>query len=106
MDYYIFLIDPQGAQSSSFDFGDIYFGQSKEIEAYLVNNSPQRFNFKAKFVSGIQSNNNDMQSLQTPNELGQEQVQRVMTCIPEDGIVDSYSQVKRIFFNSLLIHKL
>lgn len=31
--------------------------------------------------------------MQTPNELGFEQTQRVMNCIPETGVVEAYSQI-------------
>lgn len=97
VDYYIFLIDSQGAQKTDFDFGDIYFGQPKEIDAYLVNNSPQKFHFKAKFLTGLQTGNEEIPNLQTPNELGQEQIQRIMICTPAEGIIDSYTQVVNHF---------
>ena len=93
VDYYVFLIDSNGALSQNFDFGDIYFGQLREIEAFLVNNSPQKFNFRAKFLTGIQTTGEEIPNLQTPNELGQEQIQRIMTCSPAEGIIDSYAQV-------------
>lgn len=93
VDYFIFTVDKNGAQTQSFDFGDIYFGQFKEIEGYLVNNSPQKFNFRTKFLTGMQSTTGDMFSIQTPFELGQEQIQRIMTCNPAEGVIDSYSQV-------------
>ena len=70
-----------------------------------MNNSPQKFNFKAKFLTGIQTTGEEIPNLQTPNELGLEQIQRIMTCTPSEGIIDSYAQVKyhkRIFRINLL----
>ena len=93
VDFYIFVIDETGAQNTAFDFGDTYFGQYKEIQAYLVNNSPQKLNFKAKFLTGIQNVDEEVPNLQTPTELGQEQIQRVMMCTPSEGVIDSYTQV-------------
>ncbi len=93
VDFFVFVIDSNGALSQNFDFGDIYFGQPREIEAYLVNNSPQKYNFKAKFLTGIQNVGDEVPNLQTPNELGQEQLQRVMNCYPAEGFIESYAQV-------------
>ena len=55
VDYFIFVIDENGNQTTSFDFGNMYFGQAKEVEGYLVNNSPKKFRFKTKFLLGLQS---------------------------------------------------
>ena len=55
VDYFIFVIDENGNQTTSFDFGNMYFGQIKEVEGYLVNNSPKKFRFKTKFLLGLQS---------------------------------------------------
>ena len=96
VDYFIFMVDKNGSQTQNFDFGDIYFGQFREIEGLLVNNSPQRLHFKTKFLTGIQSSAGDVFSLQTPFDVGQEQVQRIMTCWPEEGVLESYSQVRKI----------
>jgi len=93
VDFYIFLIDEQGAQNHNYDFGSVYFGQLKEIKAYLVNNTPQKLPFKIKFLSGKQTADEEIPNLQTPNELGIEQLERVMNCYPSEGFVDSYSQI-------------
>jgi hypothetical protein len=36
---------------------------------------------------------NETFSLQTPNELGHEQTEKVVSCMPDEGYVDPYSQV-------------
>lgn len=55
VDFFVFVIDENGNQSNNFDFGDIYYGQMKELEGFLVNNSPQRYQFKTKFLKGKQT---------------------------------------------------
>lgn len=55
VDFFVFVIDDNGNQSSSFDFGDVYYGQNGVVEAYLVNNSPKKYNFKTKFLEGLQA---------------------------------------------------
>lgn len=36
-----FLIDENGTQTTQFDFGTTYYGQTKDVETYLVNNTPR-----------------------------------------------------------------
>lgn len=55
VDFFIFIVDENGAQSNEFDFGDVYFGQQHELQAFLVNNSPKRHTFKTKFLVGKQN---------------------------------------------------
>ncbi|KAM3144881.1 hypothetical protein pb186bvf_002886, partial [Paramecium bursaria] len=91
-----FLIDENGVQSNFFDFGTIYYGQSKQLETYLVNNTPKQQKFKVKLKKGLHQQE-DALKLQTPAELGLEQTERIMECHPEEGTLDSYSQVNIIF---------
>jgi len=39
------MIDENGMATTLIEFGSIYFGQSKEIEAYFINNTPKKFYF-------------------------------------------------------------
>ena len=48
-----FIINDAGAKTDSFNFGNLYFGQEKEIKASLVNNTPSPYHFKTKFRLGI-----------------------------------------------------
>ncbi len=87
-----FLIDETGNLTRSLDFGTIYFGQQKEIKTFLVNNTPKSFNFKANFRLGFQKEGN-LDNFQTPNEVGYEQTEKIVSCFPEEGVIESYSQV-------------
>ena len=87
-----FLIDENGNLTRSLDFGTVYYGQQKEINTFLVNNTPQSFNFKAEFRIGFEREGG-LDNFQTPNERGYELTEKIVTCSPEDGIIDSYSQV-------------
>ena len=49
IDYFVFLVDPEGLQIQVIDFGLMYFGDSKKKQCALVNNSPEPFKFKAQF---------------------------------------------------------
>ncbi len=48
-----FIINECGAKTDSFNFGNMYFGQNKEIKAFMVNNTPSLYKFKTKFRLGI-----------------------------------------------------
>ena len=87
-----FLIDEAGNLTRSLDFGNVYFGQQKEIKTFLVNNTPKGFNFKSKFRIGFQKEGG-LDNYQTPNEVGYEQTEKIVCCSPEEGRIESYSQV-------------
>lgn len=53
VEYNKFIINESGAKTDNFNFGPMYFGQNKEIKAFLVNNTPQMYLFKTKFRLGI-----------------------------------------------------
>lgn len=46
MEYNRFIIDENGIQSNLLEFGNMYYGGQKEIEAYLVNNTPKKYYYK------------------------------------------------------------
>ena len=48
-----FIINESGAKTDNFNFGNMYFGQNKEIKAFLVNNTPSVYKFKTIFRLGI-----------------------------------------------------
>jgi hypothetical protein len=60
---------------------------------YLVNNSPKKYHFKVKFRFGLLTNQDNMNTLQTPNEVGREITEKIMNCIPAEGVIESYSQI-------------
>lgn len=53
VEYNRFIINESGAKTDSFNFGSMYFGQGKEIKAFLVNNTPMEYSFRTKFRLGI-----------------------------------------------------
>lgn len=91
-----FIIDEGGNITRSIDFGEVYFGQLKEVRTFLVNNTPKAFAFKAKFRIGFQREGG-IDNNQTPNEVGYEQTEKIVSCVPEDGNIESYSQVCSFF---------
>ncbi|EGR27619.1 hypothetical protein IMG5_193180 [Ichthyophthirius multifiliis] len=92
-----FIIDQTGLDVTSFDFGTFYYGMKKQIVGYLVNNTPKKYKFKTRFRQGILYNLDDMANIQPPNVFGRELTERIMSCEPSEGIIDSYSQVQLLF---------
>jgi len=85
-----------GGQATEIDFGTVYYGQTKEISAYLVNNGPNKINYKFFFhpdKDPSQINENDSDFTCTPYEAGIEMSQRILSSSPIDGLVNPYDQV-------------
>ena len=93
VEYFIFMIDENGIQTSAVDFGNLYYGMYKEMEYYLVNNSPERFYFETKFIVGLEPNAKKSEIIQVPHKAGKEQTERIMNCYPSKGFINSYSQI-------------
>ena len=72
VDYNRFVIDQNGDQISIVDFDYMYYGEQKDIETILVNNTPKKYKFDIKIRMGIQNNKENGINLQTPDELGYE----------------------------------
>ena len=53
VEYFIFMIDENGIQTCHVDFGNMYYGQYKEMTYFLVNNSPHSFHFETRFIVGF-----------------------------------------------------
>ncbi|EWS70940.1 flagellar associated protein, putative (macronuclear) [Tetrahymena thermophila SB210] len=92
-----FLIDDSGNQTTQFDFGTFYYGQEKKIHGFLVNNTPKKYKYKVNFRFGLLYSAEDIASLQTPNEVGREQTEKIMSIEPSEGVIDSYSQLPIVF---------
>lgn len=88
------IIDESGLLAKNLNFGTLYFGEKMELSTFLVNNTPKPFKFKAKFRIGLQRDGK-LDNLQTPNEVGYEQTEKIVTCTPDEGIIQAYSQVKK-----------
>lgn len=100
-----FIIDENGAQANQFDFGTFYYGQVNTLQGYLVNNSPKKYKFQVKFRKGLLLSIDEMSSLQTPFQVGLEQTEKIMSCLPSEGIIESYSQVRLPLFSRPLLSR-
>ena len=77
-------------------------GERREYPAYLVNNGPKPVSFNLKFLQGLRSLEDDTEdkanksqykddNLVSPAIAGKEQVERVLTTEPLQGMVGAYS---------------
>lgn len=71
IDYNRVIIDRSGGEIKQLDFGNVYFGERKEIETNIVNNSPDEVRFKIRLKNGQLLK--ECENLMTPNETGLEQ---------------------------------
>lgn len=46
VEFNIFMTDKIGTKTEEFKFNELYFGQKKVINGFLVNNTPNTCNFK------------------------------------------------------------
>lgn len=97
VEYMKFIIDENGNELSRVDFNEVFFGQKSELKGYIVNNSPEKFNFRVNFLYGLHQNYDENSYLQTPLEAGLEQTMRVMTIEPSSGTVAAYSKISLSF---------
>ncbi|EAR97253.2 flagellar associated protein (macronuclear) [Tetrahymena thermophila SB210] len=97
VDYNKMILDENNAQTSSFDFGEIYYGQSKQQIGYLYNNSPKPQKFKVQMKLGIFNPNDETVSLQTPADQGKEITDQIMSVFPSQGEIKPYSNVQLAF---------
>ena len=100
VEYFIFMIDENGIQTTDADFGIMYFGQYKEKVFYLVNNAPVAQPFNTKFIIGGKKDMEESESkkeMLTPFKVGVEQTQRIMDCVPKEGVIPAYSKVISTF---------
>jgi len=85
-----------GGATTEIDFGTIYYGQTKEISAYLVNNGPNKIIYKFFFhpdKDPTQVYENDRDFTCSPYEAGMEMLNRILSAFPLDGSADPYDQV-------------
>ncbi|CAD8050766.1 unnamed protein product [Paramecium sonneborni] len=94
VDYTRFLMDSKGSQVTSLDFGELYMGKTKIIKLKYVNNAPKGHQFKILTRRGIINPNDDIVNLQTPNELGIEQSEKLLVVQPSNGYIQAYSSIE------------
>ena len=84
----------QLAVTTSLNFGHIYHGQLKELDAYLVNNGPVQVPFNIRFIQGSEDEAETIEYMTTtPQELARQELKRVMKAQPQSGVVEPYSQL-------------
>ena len=76
----------------------LYFGQSKECSAFLVNNGPKDIDYKFFFHpdkrrEDLMNNLDDSDFACTPEQAGIEMTQRILSAEPLNGIALSYTQI-------------
>ena len=94
VDYNRFFIDEKGLIVNKLDFGPVYYGQQKELNIFLLNNTPKIGKFQTKLKSNKNIGKAGFEKYLTPHELGVEEVERVLKCTPDIGIIGPYSQIK------------
>jgi hypothetical protein len=82
------------AVTTNINFGSIYHGQSKTVEAHLFNNGPIKLDFAIKVFQGTEEDaENEIYLTNTPQEVAEQEFRRVMMAEPESGVVEPYSHV-------------
>lgn len=75
----------------------MYYGQTKEISAFLVNNGPNKINYKFYFHPDKEPEQivlNEMDFTCSPYEAGIEMSQRILSAEPITGLANPYEQVR------------
>jgi len=70
----------------------MFFGDLKKQDFFLVNNSPHPFHYKVEFEVSFEDDNDRLLQIVTPHSLGIEKDNRIISCIPERGVVMPYSK--------------
>lgn len=80
------------AMTANLDFQTLYYGQKREIQAYLVNVGPFPVRFYVKFTQGSDENDAETSFL-TPIELANQSIRRIITARPISGQIQPFSQL-------------
>lgn len=83
-------------QTSEINFGSLFFGESRECNAVLVNNGPKALPFNITFTneSNKEKDGDDYEDkFKPPMKLGIEMIEREMSAAPLSGTVEAYSEV-------------
>lgn len=97
VEYMQFLIDKEGKEMDSIEFGEVVYGQRSRSHGFLINNSPESLYFSLSYIKGHHSSYNQENDIKSPHEIGQEQTQRVLSIEPSEGYIDSYAQLPLTF---------
>lgn len=89
-----------GGPVTEVNFGSIFYGQRKEIPAFIVNNGPYQVKFRMFFhVVKDQSevNLDDSDFACGPEDAGKEMVERILGCNIKEGVINQYEQLPITF---------
>lgn len=81
------------AVTTNLNFGHMYHGEMRDLDAYLVNNGPTRVHFSIRFILGSEEEGETDQLVFTPQEQAKQELKRVMKSEPSSGLIDAYSQL-------------
>jgi hypothetical protein len=90
------VFEEGGGPTTEVNFGMLYFGQSKECNAFLVNNGPMEIEYKFFFhpdKNRSEVNLDDSDFICTPAQAGHEMTQRLLSASPIHGIIQPYTQI-------------
>ena len=98
VDHSRYIIDDRNNQTNSFDFGTMFVGEEGVLKAFVVNNSPKKMMFRTFFRKGYLVAPEEFVNVQTPNEIGSEQSERVMFMEPENASIEPFQELEVKFY--------
>ena len=104
------VFEQGGGPHTDINFGLLYYGQKRVCDAFLVNNGPKEMLFKFNFYPNKSRKDfneyfDDEDFASTPEEIGKEITQRVLSAEPVTGIIKPYSQIPIKFLCDTKIKK-
>ena len=90
------VFEEGGGPSTEINFGMLYYGQSKECSAFLVNNGPKSIEYNFFFHPDKRKEDispDDSEYVCTPEAAGIEMTQRILSASPINGVIKPYSQI-------------
>ena len=76
----------------------MFVGEESVVRAFVVNNSPKKMVFKTVFRKGYLVSPEEFINVQTPNEIGSEQSERVMFMEPENAVIEPFQELQVKFY--------
>ncbi len=81
-------------QTSEINFGSLFFGETRECNAVLVNNGPKAMPFNITFSNdSVKEKEGYEDDFKPPMKLGLEMMEREMSAVPLSGTIVPYSEV-------------
>jgi len=91
-------VSGQMAVTSAINFGSMYHGQTRTVQAYLVNVGPFPARYSVRFVQGAEEEvDSEGYMLITPQEFAAQSIKRAIDASPLTGEVPPFSQLPILF---------